>query len=401
DLYTEKRRLSVLDEFFMIVKSASMGMITLMAATFIYREFTYSRVMLSICWLSLVFFISLGRFIINRARLALRATKRDYSNLLLLGVGPAALRIISHIKNDPHWNYKIVGVVSMPGDDKQDKLSGIPILGELSELSDILSRKSIDEVILTVPSLPRDVTMSIIFECEKRLVKFRLIADLLGMITSQVDMENIDGVPLLGLKESPLAFTYSRILKRGVDLFGSSFGLLVLSPLFLIIAIAIKLTSQGPVFYVQKRIGEDGKRFTIFKFRTMKEKAEKGVGMVWAKKDDPRRIKIGGLLRKHNLDELPQLINVFKGEMSLVGPRPERPKFVGKFKENIPRYMSRHKIRSGMTGWAQVNGLRGDTSIEERTKYDIYYVENWSVMFDIKIILISIFQILFTSEHAY
>lgn len=401
DLYTERRRLSMLDEFFTIVKSATIGMVALMAATFIYREFTYSRVMLFICWASLVFFISLGRFIVNRVRFALRAGKRDYSNLLLLGTGPTALRIIRHIRNDPHWNYKIAGVISIPGEEGIKDLDGVSLLGKLSELPAILSRRDIEEVILTVPSLSRNDTMSIILECEKRMVKFRLIADLLGMITSKVDMENIDGVPLLGLKETPLALTYNRFLKRALDITGSAAGLLLFSPLFLIITIAIKRSTPGAVFYLQKRVGEDGRRFTLIKFRTMKDKAEKGVGMVWAKKDDPRRTRTGAFLRKHNLDELPQLINVLKGEMSLVGPRPERPKFVGKFKENVPRYMSRHKIRSGMTGWAQINGLRGDTSIEERTKYDIYYIENWSVVFDIKILLISVFQTIFAAEHAY
>jgi exopolysaccharide biosynthesis polyprenyl glycosylphosphotransferase len=225
------------------------------------------------------------------------------------------------------------------------------------------------------------------------MVEFRLVADLLGMVTSSVDMRSIDGVPLLGLKESPLNESHSRFLKRLLDIMFSFAGIIALSPFLLLIACAVKLTSPGPVFYLQKRVGEDGRRFAIIKFRTMVDKAEKGVGRVWAKKDDPRRTSVGGFLRKFNLDELPQIFNVLKGEMSLVGPRPERPHFVGKFKEDIPRYMARHKIRSGMTGWAQVNGLRGNTSIEERTKYDLYYVENWSLAFDLKILFMSLFAL--------
>lgn len=402
DLYSTKRRLSMLDEFFAIIKSMTVGLVIFMAATFVYRDFSYSRMMLLICWINLILFISCARFIINRIRLALRAANRDFSNLLLIGTGSTSLRLIRHIRNNPHWNYKIVGAVSVSGEPTKQSLEGTPVIGELDGLAEILSRKDIEEVILTAPSLSRDRIMSIILECEKRMVNFHLIADLLGMITSQVDMENIDGVPLLSLKESPLVLSYNRFIKRAMDLIGSSIGLILFSPIFLIISIAVKLSSPGPVFYLQKRIGEDGRRFTIIKFRTMVNKAEKGTGAVWAKRDDPRRTKVGAFLRRHNLDELPQLINVFKGEMSLVGPRPERPKFVGRFKENIPRYMSRHKIRSGMTGWAQVNGLRGDTSIEERTKYDIYYVENWSLVFDIKILLMSISQTLFSgSGHAY
>jgi exopolysaccharide biosynthesis polyprenyl glycosylphosphotransferase len=235
--------------------------------------------------------------------------------------------------------------------------------------------------------------MNIIFECEKRMVEFRLVADLLGMVTSQVDMRTIDGVPLLGLKETPLAESYNRFIKKVTDVIFSTIGLIIISPLLLIITLLVKLSSPGPVFYLQKRIGEDGRRFAMIKFRTMVENAEKGVGRVWAQKDDPRRTKVGAFLRRYNLDELPQLINVLRGEMSLVGPRPERPHFVGKFKEDIPRYMARHKIKSGMTGWAQVNGLRGNTSIEERTKYDIYYIEKWSLAFDLKILFMSIFAI--------
>jgi exopolysaccharide biosynthesis polyprenyl glycosylphosphotransferase len=241
--------------------------------------------------------------------------------------------------------------------------------------------------------MPRSKIMNIVFECEKRMVEFNLVADLLGLVTSQVDMRTIDGVPLLGLKETPLGEGFNRFLKRMMDIVFSASGLILLSPVFLVMAAIVKASSPGPVFYFQKRIGEDGRRFAMIKFRTMIDKAEKGVGRVWAQEDDPRRTKIGALMRSCNLDELPQLINVLKGEMSLVGPRPERPHFVGKFKEDIPRYMARHKIKSGMTGWAQVNGLRGNTSIEERTKYDLYYLENWSLGFDLKILFMSAFAL--------
>jgi len=402
NLYTSKRRLSILDEFFLIIKSMTVGLVVLMAATFTYREFTYSRLMLIICWVDLIIFIAAARFIINRIRLKIRAQNKDYANLLIIGTGPTAGRLVKHIGNDPHWNYKVSGMVRTSIEPDQHKTEGVSILGELEDLPDILSKVEINEIILTDTSLSRELIISIILECEKRMIQFRLIADLLGMITSQVDMENVDGIPLLGLKESPLIFVYNRMIKRATDIFGSLLGLVIFSPLFFIITVLIKCSSKGPAFYFQKRIGEDGKRFAIIKFRTMQDKAEKGVGPVWASKDDPRRTKIGAFLREHNIDELPQLINVLKGQMSLVGPRPERPKFVGRFKEDVPRYMTRHKIKSGITGWAQVNGLRGDTSIEERTKYDIYYIENWSLMFDIKLILMSIFQTIFSkSEHAY
>ena len=402
NLYVSRRRLAILDEFFIIIKAMTVGLFVLMAATFIYREFTYSRMMLFVCWLNLILFVTCARLIINRLRLLIRSANKDFSKLIIVGTGPTAQGLISHITNDPHWNYKVVGVVSVNGEEGQLDAKAIPVLGELGGISDILSKIEAEEVILAVPSLNRENITRLIFECEKRLIDFHLVADILGMITSQVDMENVDGIPLMGLKESPLVFVYNRFIKRFIDLTGSLIGIVLLSPLFLIIALSIKLSSQGPIFYLQKRVGEDRKRFAIIKFRTMIDKAEKSTGIVWATKNDPRRTKAGAFLRRNNLDELPQLINVLTGRMSLVGPRPERPKFVGKFTEDIPRYMARHKIRSGITGWAQVNGLRGDTSIEERTKYDLYYIENWSLMLDIKILIISVFQTIFTkSEHAY
>jgi len=399
-LYTIKARLSIVDEFFLIVKSMTAGFMLLMAATFIYREFSYSRGMVVISWVVLVFFTSACRLLINRLRLLARKAKKDVRNLLIIGTGATASKLIKHTFGNPRWNYKICGVVSIESTREKDIL-GIPIIGNLKDISNILSRRSIDEVILTNPALPRGKVFELIVECEKKMVEFKLVADILGMVTSQVDMQNIDGIPLLSLKESPLAEWHNRFIKRLTDIIISFLGLLILSSLYALIGILVKLGSPGPVFYLQKRVGEDDKRFAILKFRTMKNKAEKGIGPVWAKKDDPRRTKAGIFLREHNLDELPQLINVLKGEMSLVGPRPERPRFVSKFKEDIPHYMSRHKIKSGMTGWAQISGLRGNTSIEERTKYDIYYIENWSLFLDIKILFMSVLSVFSTMEDAY
>jgi len=391
-LYSVRSRLSIVDEFFKITRSVTVSIIVFMAGTFLYREFSFSRGMLILSWAILILFIGVWRFFVNRIQIAVRAKGNKKRNLLIIGNGSMRKRLISHISNDPHWDYNVVGTLSAKT-VANNSSTDVPALGGISDLSKVISNKNIEEVILTEADLPRSDTMKIILECEKRMVEFRLVADLLGMVTSQVDMRSIDGVPLLGLKESPLSESFNRFLKRLMDIVFSGIGLIVLSPLLILLAMLVKIGSPGPVFYFQKRIGEDGSRFAMIKFRTMVDNAEKGVGRVWASENDPRRTKIGGFLRKSNLDELPQLINVFKGEMSLVGPRPERPHFVGKFKEDIPRYMARHKIKSGMTGWAQVNGLRGNTSIEERTKYDLYYIENWSLAFDAKIIFMSFFAL--------
>ena len=223
------------------------------------------------------------------------------------------------------------------------------------------------------------------------MVAFRWIADIFGLVTSKMRVSYLGGMPLLAFSDSPLSDWENRFLKRAMDAALSAVFLVVFSPVFMILAALIKSDSKGPVFYGQKRIGEDGRQFTLWKFRTMREDAESKTGPVWAVKDDPRRTRMGSFLRANNLDELPQLWNVLRGDMSLVGPRPEREHFVSQFREDIPRYMARHSIRSGITGWAQVNGLRGNTSIEERTQYDLYYIENWTLFFDLKILFMTVF----------
>jgi len=244
-------------------------------------------------------------------------------------------------------------------------------------------------LVVTASALGHKEMVRLILECEKNLVQFKLVPDLFEILTSQVHVTQVGGVPLLGLKEIPLASPWNRFLKRTLDVLGAAVGLMVISPLLLLCALLIKMTSPGPVFYKQERCGEDGRTFVLIKFRTMRVDAEKETGPVWASEKDPRRTRVGQWLRRWNWDELPQLWNVLKGDMSLVGPRPERPHFVSQFKENVPRYMTRHLIRSGMTGWSQVNGLRGSTDIRERVKFDLYYIENWSLRFDLKILFLT------------
>jgi exopolysaccharide biosynthesis polyprenyl glycosylphosphotransferase len=225
-----------------------------------------------------------------------------------------------------------------------------------------------------------------------------MVPDLLDMMTSQVRIKELEGIPFIRIKTTPMS-TWNQILKRSFDLIVASIVLILVCPVFLLLAVLIKLTSPGPVFYLQERIGLDGRSFRVMKFRSMKVDAEKTTGPVWAQRADPRTTGLGKFLRRFSLDELPQLINVIKGEMSLVGPRPERPHFVEQFKKEVPKYLDRHRVKTGMTGWAQVNGLRGaDGSIEERTKFDVYYVENWSLVFDLKIILKTIRAVLFGEE---
>ncbi len=389
-------------QLFQTIKAVSLGMFILTSLTFIYREVSYSRLLVVVAWLLGVFIILFGRFLIRFLRKTIYLAFKLHKNFLIIGAGECSKIIMqSLLKVDPDL-YKVVGVLNHIEQEDASltdyKISStLPILGSIDQLPTLLTSQKIDEVILTVPGLEHKKIVEIILSCEKEMVNFRMVPDIFEILTTQVELENFHGITLLGLKQFPLEKAINRFYKRTIDILGASFGLIILTPLFLLLSGLIKKDSSGSVFYKQERIGQDGKHFMMIKFRTMKQNAEEKTGPVWAKEDDPRRTKIGAFLRQFNLDELPQLWNVLKADMSLVGPRPERPHFVNEFKGKIPRYMSRHRIKSGMTGWAQVNGLRGNTSILERIKYDLYYLENWSIWFDLRIIL----KTFFARQNAY
>ena len=317
--------------------------------------------------------------------------------LICIGTSDQALKIVKSIAARPELCYRIVGLISERPDEERAAIDGIPVLGTLDQVPSLLVEGATDEVILCLPNLDHDTKARIIVQCEKEYIDFRLVPDIYEILASNVEVVTIAGVPLIGLQSLPLDSAWNRLLKRAIDLVGSTVGILVMGLPMLLIAILIKRTSPGPVFYRQVRCGEDGRQFLMLKFRTMVTDAERQTGPVWAEQDDPRKTPFGKRLRRYNLDELPQLFNVFMGHMSLVGPRPERPYFIEQFKELIPRYFSRHHVKSGITGWAQVNGLRQNTSIEERIEHDIHYIENWSLLFDLKILL----RTLFTKKHGY
>lgn len=272
-----------------------------------------------------------------------------------------------------------------------DGASGDEVIGRIDELKKIIGEKKINEIFIALPLKESSKIKEIIEISNDFLVDTRLVIDLLHEIPFSSRIEDFEGIPVLNVMEIPLR-GWGVVLKRCMDIGISLIGLILLLPFFPFIAILIKATSPGRVFYVQERFGMDGKIFKLYKFRTMIENAEKDTGPVWASDNDPRVTPVGKFLRKFSIDELPQLINVLKGDMSLVGPRPERPYFVESFKNKIPRYMLRHKVKSGITGWAQVHGLRGNTPLEERIKYDLYYIENWSIFLDIKIIWMTLWK---------
>ncbi len=380
-----------LDEIILIAKAISIAAIILMAATFLYRDFSYSRsVFLLHCFFSF-FFVCFFRHITYRLDGAVRIGMGTRTRVLIMGTNRSARQIIRRINRSYRNRYEVIGVLSGGRLAEEKHFESVPILGNLDDIFQKTNGIEADEIILTVPDFPGEKLTELFLKCENELITFLKMPDLFGIFTSGVDVHYIDDVPLIGIKKSPLDKMSSRFLKRSFDLAGSILCLFLLAPALSIISILVKCSSAGTVFYRQERIGIDGRSFLIFKFRTMRLDAESKTGPVWASKNDQRTTPAGRILRKFNLDELPQLWNVLKGEMSLVGPRPERPHFVGQFRADIPRYMARHKIKSGITGWAQVNGFRGNTSINERTKYDLYYYENWSLALDLKIVFLTFF----------
>ncbi|OGW93923.1 MAG: hypothetical protein A3G36_03725 [Omnitrophica bacterium RIFCSPLOWO2_12_FULL_45_13] len=390
NLYKSDPTKKFIDYGFSIFKSVGITMLFVLAGTFFYRERAYSRSLIFITWVNLVLLITFSRYILSivyRKRILPKTKKR----IVIIGKPESMDMIKSHERYFKRYG-DIVGIVSTR------KISqGYPIsakhLGSIENFEEVLKEANPDEVILSDLEIPRKKILSMILESEKRMVAFKIVADLFDVMIQQFEIENIDGLNLIRIKESPLNHVYSRFLKRGMDFFGAVFGLAVLSPGLAVIAIIVKLDSRGPVLFSQERMTEGGRIFKIYKFRTMRPEAEAETGPVFAQENDERCTKIGKFLRSYNLDELPQLFNVLAGDMSLVGPRPERPHFVDQFKDDIPRYMSRHHIKAGMTGWAQVNGLRQGTPIEDRVKYDLYYVENWSIWFDLRIIILSLFAL--------
>ncbi len=390
-LYRPIARLTFADETWRVMKSVLAGTLVLMAITFFVRQFSFSRTFLVMSGLVLGPGISLARFLLGLLLMGLDRSRGSFRNVLLIGSDANAEKLIQVYRKNLRLATKVAGIL----DDRKttgEQVCGVPVLGRVGDLPELLKKEhQVHEVILSDPAIQGDAVLKILYECEKEMVAFRWIADIFGLIASKMNISYLGGISILSFMDSPLAEWENRVLKRFMDILFSAGGLLLFLPVFIPIAYGIRRSSPGPVFFKQERVGQDGRHFMLYKFRTMRVDAEAKTGPVWARENDDRRTEIGGFLRRNNLDELPQLWNVLKGDMSLVGPRPERPFFASQFKEDIPRYMARHSIRSGMSGWAQVNGLRGNTSIEERTKYDLYYIENWSLLLDIKILFMTFF----------
>ena len=397
-LYRIRRERSKADEAFAQVQGVTLTTVLLVAATFFIRSVSYSRLVMLIFWgvdLVLVFGVRLG---IREVLRQLRRRGRFLRHVLIVGAGPLGREVAETLRGHPELGLRVAGFL----DDHLpvgERVEGREVLGGYNAVHSVVQSHRVSQIFVALPLEAHQQLMKILNALEGELVDIKVVPDILQFITLRSAVEELDGLPIIGLSESPIT-GWPRLAKRLLDLSCASLGLLLLSPLMALIALAIKLSSPGPVFYRQERMGLDGRRFLMYKFRTMIERAEDETGPIWAAPHDTRRIQVGSILRRLSLDELPQLLNVIMGEMSLVGPRPERPYFVDQFKARVPQYMLRHKVKSGMTGWAQVNGWRGQSSIERRIEYDLYYIENWSLAFDLKILILTFWRG-WRDRHAY
>ncbi|MEJ5248653.1 MAG: undecaprenyl-phosphate glucose phosphotransferase [Caldilinea sp.] len=400
-MYQRRRPVTHLDEFFKVVTYNLLTMLfTVALLTLFARDFQYHRAFVLLGAGLTMVYDTIGRVIHAQLQWWAQARGIGDDRVLLIGAGEVGQMLLQKIKMHPKLGYQVVGVVDAGKGERALQGLDAPLLGSLADVPTLIDRYAIDEVIIGLPESSHQDLVNIISLCEREKVGIRVFPDVFQIMASEVTIGDLGGLPLLTIRDVALQ-GWKLTVKRGMDIVLSAIGLVLLSPFMLLIALLIKLDSPGPVFYTQERMGLDAKPFKIIKFRSMRQDAESD-GPGWTTPDDPRKTKLGAFMRRFNIDELPQLINVLIGEMSLVGPRPERPVYVEQFRQIIPRYMDRHREKAGLTGWAQVNGLRGDTSIVERTKYDLWYIENWSIGLDIMILLRTVLQTIFgTNRNAY
>jgi Undecaprenyl-phosphate glucose phosphotransferase len=319
--------------------------------------------------------------------------------ILIAGAGELGRLVADKIIEHRELGYQIVGFIDDRAGGDHLGYRGLPLLGTIDEAAEITARESVDHLYVALPPEQHLRMLELLDSTSREMVDVKVVPDLLQVIALRARLEDLDGVPVININDVPLQ-GFNAIVKRGIDIAISAAALITIAIPFWLVAALVKLSSRGDVFYRQERMGLDGKPFMIYKFRSMYDDAEAETGPVFASEQDPRRTPLGKLLRRSNVDELPQLWNVLRGDMSIVGPRPERPLFVAQFKDKIPQYMLRHKVKAGITGWAQVNGWRGNTSIEKRIEYDLYYIENWSVRLDLKIMWLTLLRGFF-HKHAY
>lgn len=404
NLYTSKRLQGRRLEGSNIIKANTIGLLLVMGTFFLLRSYNdyadyYSKTMLFYFY---VINIGLETGVRNLIRIGLRKMRKSGFNLrhiIFVGYSSAAEAFIDRIRKNPQWGYKVKGIL----DDNKEigyTYKGVPVLGTTEELEEMLAANRLDEIALTLGLQEYYKLKRLVAACEKSGVHTKFVPDYNDIIPTRPYTEDLMGLPVVNIRHVPLTNTFNMISKRVMDIVGSVIAIIIFSPVMLVTAILVKTTSKGPLIYKQERVGLHNQNFKMYKFRSMEVQSARSEKKAWTVRNDPRVTVVGRFIRKTSIDELPQLFNILKGDMSLVGPRPERPFFVEKFREEIPRYMVKHQVRPGLTGWAQVNGYRGDTSIKKRIEYDLYYIENWTLGLDIKILFLTLFKG-FVNKNAY
>ncbi|MBU3127145.1 undecaprenyl-phosphate glucose phosphotransferase [Clostridium tagluense] len=424
-LYTTQRVRKPFEELISITRSNVVGILIFILALYLFKVVDYSRYLIFIFALLCITFTFIERFIMRLILRRLRKNGYNLKHILIIGLSEITYELMSKLVFNAHWGYNIIGILddnvevgSINNNNLKAELNNfdgstyeevaatleyykdIKILGKIDSLQSFLNEFNVDEIFITLDLKEYFKIGSIIGVCEKMGIRVQIIPGYYKYIPSRPYLEDMDGLPMINLRYVPLDNFLNNFIKRAFDIVFSILSIILFLPIMLVTSLIMKLTSTGPIIFKQERVGLNRKLFTMYKFRSMKVQRTEDEVNKWTTKEDSRKTKFGSFIRKISIDELLQLFNVLKGDMSLIGPRPERPFYVDKFKEEIPKYMIKHHVRPGMTGWAQVNGWRGDTSIHKRIEYDIYYIENWSITIDMKILFLTIFNG-FINKNAY
>ena len=398
-LYKPKRKESLFKECIDVVQAHGLGIIFMMVGLYIFKFGEFSRGQLAIFFVVNLVLMLLERMVVRGVLRYFRRQGYNLRHCLVVGANQISDDFISRVEKNKHWGYRIEGIL----DNwiyQSKEYRGYPVLGHIDSLVDVLTTRYYDMVIIALTSEDAEELGYVLSQCEKAGVKSCIIPYYYQYVPTQPYIDDLDGLSVIDTRRVPLENWLKNAIKRAFDIAFASLAILITSPVMLLSVIMIKLTSPGPVIFHQERVGLNRQPFMMYKFRSMHVQTDEEEREQWTTKDDPRKTKWGAFMRKTSIDELPQFFNVLKGDMSVVGPRPERPFFVEKFKEEVPRYMIKHQVRPGITGWAQINGYRGDTSIEERIKHDLYYIENWTFAFDLRIIFLTVFKG-FINKNAY
>lgn len=390
-LYQPQRTKSIRSLPVSIIKANAMGLLMLVTFLFITAQVDYSRYLLAMFAVFSTIFSTIERIIFRQSLRLIRSKGFNIKYILMVGGGVLGEKVANKLNQREYLGYDIIGFLD-DNIEKGHKIADSQVIGTIDDLCDVILTNQVDKVIITISPRHYVLLESIIDLCERYGVKAEIVPDYYRYFPAKHYIDMIDDIPIIDVRYVPLDSSFKKVIKRISDLLFAVIGITVLSPVLLITAIIIKLSSPGPIIFKQERIGFNRKKFVMYKFRSMKIQDKEAEKHRWTVKDDPRTTKFGSFIRKTSIDELPQLFNILKGDMSLIGPRPERPYFVEKFREEVPDYMIKHHVRPGMSGWAQVHGWRGNTSIKKRIEFDIYYVENWTLFLDVKIFFLTLIK---------